>query len=71
LRQLDEEIMELLQRRRELVRSLPAPTGPRGVDPRFAEAVRETVARYRERLGDGSELVARAVLVLCDPGARS
>lgn len=68
LRQLDEQIIELLRRRREMVRELPAPTGPRGVDPSFTGAVRDTIARYSEQLGGGSELVARAILVLCDPG---
>ncbi|MET9387095.1 hypothetical protein ABZY09_40315 [Streptomyces sp. NPDC002928] len=71
LRELDEEIIELLRRRRALVRELPAPAGPRGVDPSFAEAVRDTIARYHEELGGGSELVARAILVLCDPGDRA
>ncbi|MET8207704.1 hypothetical protein ABZT51_16900 [Streptomyces sp. NPDC005373] len=70
LRQLDDEIIELLRRRRELVRELPPPTGPRGVDPSFDAAVRDTIGRYQEQLGGGSELVARAVLVLCDPGDR-
>ncbi|MFF0081845.1 chorismate mutase [Streptomyces canus] len=68
LRQLDDQIIELLRRRRAMVRELPAPTGPRGTDPSFTGAVRDTVARYSERLGGGSELVARAILVLCDPG---
>ncbi|WP_306320062.1 MULTISPECIES: chorismate mutase [unclassified Streptomyces] len=71
LRELDEEIIELLARRRALVRELPAPAGPRAVDPSFTGAVRDTVTRYGEQLGSGSELVARAILVLCDPGDRA
>ncbi|MEV1063978.1 hypothetical protein [Streptomyces sp. NPDC050263] len=68
LRQLDDEIIELLRRRRAMVRELPPPTGPRGIDPSFTGAVRDTITRYSEQLGSGSELVARAILVLCDPG---
>ncbi|WP_425825282.1 hypothetical protein [Streptomyces fractus] len=71
LRELDDEIIELLRRRRAMVRELPAPTGPRGIDPSFTGAVRDTIARYSDQLGSGSELVARAILVLCDPGDRA
>ncbi|MGW0684026.1 hypothetical protein ACWD2L_11765 [Streptomyces sp. NPDC002754] len=71
LRELDEEIIELLRRRRAMVRELPAPNGPRGIDPSFTGAVRDTITRYSDRLGSGSELVARAILVLCDPGDRT
>ncbi|MCX4831297.1 hypothetical protein OG746_21405 [Streptomyces sp. NBC_01016] len=70
LRELDEEIIELLRRRRAMVRELPPPAGPRGIDPSFTGAVRDTIARYSDQLGSGSELVARAILVLCDPGDR-
>lgn len=71
LRELDDRIIELLYQRQMLVRDLPKPSGPRATDPAFERAVRDTTARYRERLGGGGELVARAVLVLCDPGHRS
>ncbi|MGW1028955.1 hypothetical protein ACWD4J_35625 [Streptomyces sp. NPDC002577] len=70
IEQLDDEIIALLLRRREVARELPAPSGPRATDPGFAEAVRAITGRYREHLGGGGELVARAVLVLCHPGQR-
>ncbi|MER5183390.1 hypothetical protein ABT009_34455 [Streptomyces sp. NPDC002896] len=70
IEQLDDEIIGLLLRRREMARELPAPSGPRATDPAFMDEVRAITSRYREQLGGGGELVARAVLVLCHPGQR-
>lgn len=67
LAELDEEIIALLARRRELARTMPFPAGPRATDPTFTGAVRETTHRYVDGLGSGGELVARAILVLCHP----
>ncbi|MFF2846301.1 hypothetical protein ACFVT5_08210 [Streptomyces sp. NPDC058001] len=75
LERLDEDIIALLMRRQELAEELagelPVPPGPRATDPAFTGAVRDITSRYRERLGGGGELVARAVLVLCHPGERT
>lgn len=64
---LDDEIIALLARRRAMARELPAPARARAADPAFAETVRGTTGRYRRELGGAGELVARAVMVLCDP----
>lgn len=71
LERLDEEIIALLARRREMAQELPAPARARAVDPGFVEAVRDTTDRYRQELGGAGELVARAVMVLCHPGRQS
>ncbi|MEU6354377.1 hypothetical protein ABZ896_34470 [Streptomyces sp. NPDC047072] len=71
IERLDEEIIALLARRRQMTQGLPAPARARAVDPGFVEAVRETTDRYRQELGGAGELVARAVLVLCDPARES
>ncbi|MER7563724.1 hypothetical protein ACGFWE_03325 [Streptomyces sp. NPDC048523] len=68
IERLDEEIIALLARRREMAQELPAPARARAVDPGFVEAVREITDRYRQELGGAGELVARAVMVLCHPG---
>ncbi|MFR0355523.1 hypothetical protein [Streptomyces sediminimaris] len=67
LERLDDEIIALLARRRAMARELPAPARARAADPDFAETVRGTTGRYRRELGGAGELVARAVMVLCDP----
>jgi len=67
LERLDDEIIALLARRRAMALELPAPAGARAADPDFADAVRGTTGRYRRELGGAGELVARAVMVLCDP----
>ncbi|MFG2793604.1 hypothetical protein [Streptomyces sp. NPDC048419] len=67
LERLDDEIIALLTRRRAMAQELPAPAGARVGDPDFAETVRGTTGRYRKELGGAGELVARAVMVLCDP----
>lgn len=67
IERLDEEIISLLARRREMASKLPAPARARAVDPGFVEAVREVTGRYRQELGGAGELVARAVMVLCHP----
>ncbi|WP_328752302.1 hypothetical protein OHT57_42560 [Streptomyces sp. NBC_00285] len=71
IERLDEEIIALLARRRQMARELPAPARARAVDPGFVETVREITDRYRQELGGAGELVARAVLVLCHPGRRN
>ncbi|MEV0211529.1 hypothetical protein AB0H97_40750 [Streptomyces sp. NPDC050788] len=71
LERLDDEIIALLARRRAMARDLPAPARGRAGDPDFAETVRGITGRYRKELGGAGELVARAVMVLCDPGRRS
>lgn len=71
IERLDEEIIALLARRREMARELPAPARARAVDPGFVETVREITDRYRQELGGAGELVARAVLVLCHPGRQN
>ncbi|MFF4796602.1 hypothetical protein ACFY2M_45005 [Streptomyces sp. NPDC001276] len=53
-----------------MARELPVPSGPRATDPAFMDEVRTITSRYRERLGGGGELLARAILVLCHPGWR-
>ncbi|MFF0094993.1 chorismate mutase [Streptomyces canus] len=65
---LDDQIIALLARRRELAQGLPMPPGPRAVDPAYTGAVRDTTLRYVDGLGSGGELVARSVLVLCHSG---
>jgi hypothetical protein len=67
LQRLDDEIIALLARRRAMARELAAPARARAFDPDFAESVRGTTDRYRRELGGAGELVARAVMVLCDP----
>lgn len=67
LERLDEEIIALLARRRAMARQLVPPARDRAADPVFAETVRGVTGRYREELGGAGELVARAVMVLCDP----
>ena len=67
LERLDDEIIALLARRRAMARTLPAPARGNGADPDFAAIVRGTTGRYRRELGGAGELVARAVMVLCDP----
>jgi len=64
---LADEIIALLARRRAMAQELPAPARARAADPAFAETVRGTTGRYRQELGGAGELVARAVMVLCDP----
>ncbi|MEU0407780.1 hypothetical protein ABZ307_08100 [Streptomyces griseorubiginosus] len=71
IERLDEEIIALLARRREMAQELPAPARARAVDPGFTETVREITDRYRQELGGAGELVARAVLVLCTPGRQN
>ena len=71
IERLDEEIIALLARRREMAQELPAPARARAADPGFVEAVREITDRYRQELGGAGELVARAVMVLCHPGRRN
>jgi chorismate mutase len=71
MERLDEEIIALLARRREMAQELPAPARARAADPGFVEAVREITDRYRQELGGAGELVARAVMVLCHPGRRN
>lgn len=68
IERLDEEIIALLARRREMAQELPAPARARAVDPGFVAAVQEITDRYRQELGGAGELVARAVMVLCHPG---
>jgi hypothetical protein len=69
---LDEEIIALLERRRAMVADLPYyPAGPRLKDPTRVAALRDLADRYRHRLGGAGELVARAVVVLCDPQRRT
>ncbi|MFF4361386.1 hypothetical protein [Streptomyces sp. NPDC001604] len=65
IERLDDEIIALLARRRAMAQELPPPARP--ADPAFAETVRGTTGRYRRELGGAGELVARAVMVLCDP----
>ncbi|GAA3810334.1 hypothetical protein GCM10022403_050290 [Streptomyces coacervatus] len=67
IERLDDEIIALLARRRAMTRELPVPGRARAADPAFAETVRGTTGRYRRELGGAGELVARAVMVLCDP----
>ncbi|MEU9347858.1 hypothetical protein AB0D74_42350 [Streptomyces sp. NPDC048278] len=67
LERLDDEIIALLARRRAMAQELPAPARARAADPAFAETVRGITGRYRQELGGAGELVARAVMVLCDP----
>ncbi|MEU1476727.1 hypothetical protein ACFYZ8_15400 [Streptomyces sp. NPDC001668] len=71
IERLDEEIIALLARRREMARELPVPARARASDPGFVETVRETTDRYRQELGGAGELVARAVMVLCHPGRQN
>ncbi|MFJ6386520.1 hypothetical protein ACIQJT_02810 [Streptomyces sp. NPDC091972] len=71
IERLDEEIIALLARRREMAQGLPAPARARAVDPGFVDAVREMTERYRRELGGAGELVARAVMVLCHPDRRN
>jgi hypothetical protein len=71
IERLDEEIITLLARRRAMTRELPPPSRARAVDPGFAESVRDITDRYRQELGGGGELVARAVMVLCHPSRQS
>ncbi|MFJ9350009.1 hypothetical protein [Streptomyces sp. NPDC101237] len=71
LERLDEEIIALLARRRAMARQLVPPARARAADPEFAKTVRGVTGRYREELGGAGELVARAVMVLCDPGRAS
>ena len=65
IERLDDEIIALLARRRAMVQELPPPA--RAADPAFVETVRGITGRYRRELGGAGELVARAVMVLCDP----
>jgi hypothetical protein len=67
LERLDDVIIALLARRRAMARSLPSLSRAHAGDPAFAEAVRGMTGRYRTELGGAGELVARAVMVLCDP----
>ncbi|MBO4258732.1 hypothetical protein [Streptomyces griseorubiginosus] len=67
LERLDDEIIALLARRRAMAQELPPPARARAADPSFAETVRGITGRYRRELGGAGELVARAVMVLCDP----
>ncbi|MEU1276489.1 hypothetical protein [Streptomyces sp. NPDC005799] len=67
LERLDDEIIALLARRRAMAQELPPPARARAADPAFAETVRGMTGRYRRELGGAGELVARAVMVLCDP----
>ena len=67
IERLDDEIIALLARRRAMAQELPAPARARAADPAFAETVRGITGRYRRELGGAGELVARAVMVLCDP----
>ncbi|MEU2778418.1 hypothetical protein ABZ646_37450 [Streptomyces sp. NPDC007162] len=67
LERLDDEIIALLARRRAMTQELPPPARVRAGDPAFAETVRGITGRYRQELGGAGELVARAVMVLCDP----
>jgi hypothetical protein len=67
LERLDDEIIALLARRRAMAQELPPPARVRAADPAFAETVRGMTGRYRRELGGAGELVARAVMVLCDP----
>ena len=67
IERLDDEIIALLARRRAMAQALPAPARARAGDPAFAETVRGITGRYRRELGGAGELVARAVMVLCDP----
>ncbi|MHC3467353.1 hypothetical protein ACYF6T_01435 [Streptomyces sp. 7R007] len=71
IERLDEEIIALLVRRRAMTRQLPPPARARVTDPAFEQTVRGMTARYRRELGGAGELVARAVMVLCDPSRRS
>ncbi|MER5516504.1 hypothetical protein [Streptomyces sp. NPDC002763] len=71
LERLDEEIIALLARRRAMALELPPPARARAADPAFAETVRGITGRYRQELGGAGELVARAVMVLCDPSRES
>lgn len=67
IERLDDEIIALLARRRAMAQELPPPARARAADPAFAETVRGITDRYRQELGGAGELVARAVMVLCDP----
>ncbi|NUR03034.1 MAG: hypothetical protein HOY79_42955 [Streptomyces sp.] len=67
IERLDDEIIALLARRRAMAQELPPPARARAADPAFAETVRGITGRYRRELGGAGELVARAVMVLCDP----
>ncbi|MCI3274306.1 hypothetical protein [Streptomyces cylindrosporus] len=67
IERLDEEIIALLAQRRAMAQGLPHPARARAADPAFAETVRGITGRYRKELGGAGELVARAVMVLCDP----
>ena len=71
LERLDDVIIALLARRRAMAQELPPPVRARAVDPDFAERVRGMTGRYRQELGGAGELVARAVMVLCDPSRKS
>ncbi|MEU2620622.1 hypothetical protein ABZ642_21235 [Streptomyces sp. NPDC007157] len=71
LERLDEEIIALLARRRAMAQELAPPARARAADPAFAETVRGITGRYRQELGGAGELVARAVMVLCDPSRES
>ncbi|MEV7320816.1 hypothetical protein [Streptomyces sp. NPDC093970] len=71
LDRLDEQIIALLARRRAMAQELAPPARARAADPAFAETVRGVTGRYRRELGGAGELVARAVMVLCDPSRES
>lgn len=71
IERLDDEIIALLARRRAMAQELPPPARSRAADPDFAETVRGMTDRYRQELGGAGELVARAVMVLCDPSRES
>jgi len=71
IERLDDEIIALLARRRAMAQELPPPAHSRAADPDFAQTVRGITDRYRQELGGAGELVARAVMVLCDPSRES
>ncbi|MGW3285856.1 hypothetical protein ACWDR3_14570 [Streptomyces sp. NPDC001002] len=71
IERLDDVIIALLARRRAMAQELPPPARSRASDPDFAETVRGMTDRYRQELGGAGELVARAVMVLCDPSRES
>ncbi|WP_405865812.1 MULTISPECIES: hypothetical protein [unclassified Streptomyces] len=71
IQHLDDEIIALLARRRAMAQELPPPARARADDPAFAETLRGITGRYRQELGGAGELVARAVMVLCDPSRDS
>ncbi|MCX5055009.1 MULTISPECIES: hypothetical protein [unclassified Streptomyces] len=71
IERLDDEIIALLARRRAVAQELPGPARARARDRAFAETVRGITGRYRSELGGAGELVARAVMVLCDPSRES